>query len=70
VLPREVRLTDISDGGARLYIEAAVPDHFTLLLGSQLEHARECRVAWRLGNELGVEFTDSKAGGFAKRVAV
>ena len=56
-LPRDCLVTDISDGGARLYAEGiVVPDQFVLLLtGSQVVR-RECRVVWRLGNEIGVEF--------------
>jgi len=56
-LPRDCLLTDISDGGARLYAEGiVVPDHFVLLLTGSQTVRRECRVVWRLGNEIGVEF--------------
>jgi hypothetical protein len=30
---------------------------------------RECRVVWRLGHEVGAEFTDVFAQGFARQVA-
>ena len=58
-LPRSCMITDISEGGARLYSETEIPQKFTL----QVSHdggqsRRDCRVVWRLGRELGVEFTD------------
>jgi hypothetical protein len=56
-LPRECMVTDISDRGARLYSEAEVPEQFTLSLsGDGVDVRQECRVIWRLGGELGVEF--------------
>ena len=52
-------ITDISDGGARLYSETDMPQKFTLQVSSDGGDAlRDCRVVWRLGRELGVEFTD------------
>jgi hypothetical protein len=67
-LPRDCWISDISDGGVRLHAEGVeVPDQFTLLLAGRRER-RECRVAWRLGHEIGAEFTDAEAG-FARRVA-
>lgn len=58
-LPRDCMVTDISERGARLYCEIEMPDRFTLsLLGDGRETRRDCRVVWRLGGELGVEFTD------------
>ena len=68
-LPRDCWVSDISDGGVRLHTERTdVPDEFTLLLPG-VGGRRECRVAWRLGNELGAEFTDRSAPGFAQKVA-
>jgi hypothetical protein len=56
-LPRDCLVTDISDGGARLYAESIViPDQFVLLLTGSRTQRKECRVVWRLGNEIGVEF--------------
>jgi hypothetical protein len=52
--PQECRLIDISSTGVRLYCEAQTPDRFALLVPEQ--PARECRVVWRLGYELGAEF--------------
>jgi hypothetical protein len=56
-LPRDCVVTDISEGGARLYAEGiVVPEQFVLLLTGSQTARRECRVVWRLGNEIGVEF--------------
>jgi hypothetical protein len=60
-LPRTCMVTDISDGGARLYSETEMPDTFTLsVLANNTEMRRECRVVWRLGGEVGVAFTDDR----------
>jgi hypothetical protein len=62
---RDCVVTDISDGGVRLYIEGIdVPDEFVLLLsdGEGNTRPRECRVVWRLGFELGAEFLDRPGG--------
>ncbi len=57
-LPRTCRVTNISDTGARLFTEIIdVPEQFTLSVsGEGGTHRHECRVIWRLGGELGVEF--------------
>jgi hypothetical protein len=56
-LPRDCMVTDISENGARLFSEADMPEQFTLSLsGEGTSIRRECRVVWRLGGELGVEF--------------
>lgn len=58
-LPRDCLVTDLSDRGARLYSEVDMPETFTLSMTGEGEHMRrECRVVWRLGGELGVEFID------------
>jgi len=68
-LPRDCWVSDISDGGVRLHAEGVdVPDEFTLLLAGRRER-RECRVVWRLGHEIGAEFSDTGHDGFAHRVA-
>jgi hypothetical protein len=68
-LPRDCWVSDVSDGGVRLHAEGVdVPDEFTLLLAGRKER-RECRVVWRLGHEIGAEFVDTGAQGFASRVA-
>jgi PilZ domain len=57
--PRACTVTNISDGGARLYSEIEMPPTFTLSVsGEGVNVRRECRVVWRLGGEIGVEFTD------------
>lgn len=56
-LPRDCLIADISEGGGRLYAEGiVVPDQFVLLLTGSRTVRRECRVVWRLGNEIGIEF--------------
>jgi GMP synthase-like glutamine amidotransferase len=68
-LPRDCLLIDISDSGIRLHAEAfEVPDDFVLLLEGEKgpAAARECRVVWRLGFEIGAAFTDTRQG-FARR---
>ena len=68
-LPRDCWISDISDGGVRLHSERMdVPDEFTLVLPG-IERRRECRVVWRLGHEIGAEFTDRVDPGFAAQVA-
>jgi hypothetical protein len=52
-------LWDISDGGARLTAARKVedlPDRFSLLLNDTVE--RNCRVIWRNGRFLGIEFVN------------
>ena len=62
-MPRPCMVTDISDGGARLYSEIDMPPVFTLSVSRDGENMRrECRVVWRLGGELGVEFIDRLRG--------
>ena len=68
-LPRDCWISDISDGGVRLHAEGLdVPDEFTLMFAGRKER-RACRVVWRLGHEIGAEFSDVGAQGFARRVA-
>jgi PilZ domain len=59
-LARNCLITNLSHGGARLHVEGVeVPDRFVLLIsdGSRAT-PRSCKVAWRLGFELGAEFLD------------
>ena len=68
-LPRDCWISDLSDGGVRLHSETAVPDEFILVLPGRNGGRRECRVIWRLEHEIGAEFIDAFAPGFAQRVA-
>ena len=45
-LPRDCTITDVSE----------IPSHFTLIF--ERDHARQCRLAWRIGCEFGAEFVD------------
>jgi hypothetical protein len=57
LLPRDCLVTDISESGARLYAEGiVVPESFVLVLTGSQTIRRDCKVVWRLGNEIGVEF--------------
>jgi hypothetical protein len=63
-LPRTCMITNISDTGARLFTEIVdVPERFTLSVsGEGVTSRHECRVVWRLGGELGVEFVGRRVG--------
>ncbi|MBX9840881.1 MAG: PilZ domain-containing protein [Xanthobacteraceae bacterium] len=53
----ECTITDISEGGARLFVpEVNLPEQFVLLISGDKVTREECRVAWRLGGEMGVQF--------------
>jgi hypothetical protein len=49
-------ITDISAGGARLHSADVMPEQFTLLIQAGELESRQCRVVWRLGEEVGVQF--------------
>jgi hypothetical protein len=51
-------VADISDFGARVDVEngKTVPDNFVLLLSASGKPKRKCRVIWRKGMQIGVEF--------------
>ncbi len=51
-------INDISDFGAKLDVENAegVPEKFLLLLSARGTPKRKCRVVWRDGEQIGVEF--------------
>jgi|SoiMethySBSTD1v2_1073268.scaffolds.fasta_scaffold09593_7 PilZ domain-containing protein len=55
---RECLLSDISETGARVILkhQDEIPDRVTLLIGTKGVAPRHCRVAWRDGTELGLEF--------------
>jgi hypothetical protein len=60
--PQLCRIYDMSSMGARISGPDNLPDRFVLLLTPDGSVARKCRVAWRSGNELGVEFIAKKVG--------
>jgi hypothetical protein len=49
---------DRSDRGAKLTVDspAALPDTFYLYFSTLFDSRKHCRVAWRSGNQVGVEF--------------
>jgi hypothetical protein len=54
-------IADISESGARLTLENDVdvlPESFVLLLTPDGRTRRHCRVVWRDGSTIGVEFPD------------
>jgi hypothetical protein len=56
-------IADISELGARLTLESEteIPDEFVLLLTPKGTPRRQCRVVWRDGLALGVEFPREEA---------
>ena len=56
---RDCLIVDMSENGVRLHAELAeMPPEFTLVISGAARPRRTCRVVWRLGFELGAEFTD------------
>jgi hypothetical protein len=56
-LPRDCMITDVSEGGAKIIAEYVdVPTEFTVIFSTG--RPRQCRLAWRIGCELGAEFVD------------
>jgi hypothetical protein len=56
-LPRDCTVTDVSDGGVKVIAEYPdIPPQFTIILSTG--NPRQCRLAWRIGCELGAEFID------------
>jgi hypothetical protein len=53
-------MTDVSARGAKLVMEAGfnVPDWFVLTLSRNAGVRRNCEVAWRRANSIGVRFAD------------
>jgi hypothetical protein len=58
VPPRACTIIDMSESGAQLGVpgDADVPDEFSLLIGGNSHVRRQCRVVWRSGNRMGVNF--------------
>jgi hypothetical protein len=61
--PRECSISDISETGARLLLarDEELPDRFVLLLTASGDARRVCRVVWRTGMAVGVEFPDGRS---------
>jgi hypothetical protein len=58
--PQKCTVADVSQTGARIVLEAdgELPDRFILLLSRNGAPRRRCRVIWRDGATVGVEFSD------------
>jgi hypothetical protein len=56
-LPRDCTITDVSSGGVKVITEHLdVPPEFTIIMSEG--RPRQCRMAWRIGYELGAQFVD------------
>ena len=56
-LPRDCTITDVSEGGVKVIAEyPEIPPQFTIIFSTG--DPRQCRLAWRIGYELGAEFID------------
>jgi hypothetical protein len=56
---RDCLIINMSDEGVRLHSEIAeLPNEFTLVIADAVHPRRTCRVVWRLGFEIGANFTD------------
>ena len=56
-LPKDCLITDVSEGSAKVIAEYPyIPDEFTIIFSTG--RSRQCRLVWRIGFELGAEFTD------------
>ena len=55
-------ILDISEGGARVQVEAPaeVPDSFVLVLSEHAQTWRLCQIRWRSEDEIGIE-ADTRA---------
>lgn len=56
--PLQCMMSDVSKSGAKIAFsgDADIPDQFMLLLSTDGKTRRKCRVAWREGTRIGVEF--------------
>jgi hypothetical protein len=56
-LPRDCVITDVSDGGVKVIAEYLdIPPECTIIFSTG--HPRQCKLAWRIGCELGAQFVD------------
>jgi hypothetical protein len=57
-LPRDCMITDVSDGGVKIIAEyPEIPTEFTVIFSTG-QRPRQCKLAWRIGCELGAQFVD------------
>ena len=63
IAPIKCSIADISESGARLVLEcdSELPEKFILLLTPKGDPRRHCRVVWREGLTVGVEFPQEEA---------
>ena len=68
--PRACTIIDMSETGAQLDVpgDAPVPNEFSLLIGGNSHVRRHCRVVWRSGTRMGVEFRAGVKEGGARGV--
>jgi hypothetical protein len=61
--PSKCMLSDVSKAGAKISLagDLEAPEHFMLLLSADGRTRRMCRVAWRDGALMGVEFQGTAA---------
>ncbi len=56
-LPRDCKITDVSDGGVKVIAEYPdIPAEFTIIMSTG--RPRQCRLAWRIGYEFGAQCVD------------
>ena len=56
-LPRDCMISDVSAGGVKIIAEyPEIPSEFTVIFSEG--RPRQCRLAWRIGCELGAQFVD------------
>jgi hypothetical protein len=67
-LARDCLVINISKGGVRLNVEGlSVPDEFVLFLSNDgIVQEITCRVAWRLGDDVGAKFIALKRPAFVR----
>ncbi len=64
---RDCLIVNMSETGVRLHSEfAELPNDFTLVIADAERPRRSCRVVWRLGFEIGAQFTDLDAAATRK----
>ena len=57
-LPRDCMITDVSDGGVKIIAEyPEIPTEFTVIFSTG-QRPRQCKLAWRIGCEVGAQFVD------------